>query len=50
MADYGISEAELSLVKKQQARRMEMRKEFLKQKSNPWKHAAEAGFTVRKIT
>lgn len=50
MAKYGISEAELNLIKQQAARRLEMRKEFIKQKTNPWKHAAEAGYLVSKIT
>ncbi|KAG6447865.1 NADH dehydrogenase [ubiquinone] 1 beta subcomplex subunit 4 [Manduca sexta] len=41
---YGISEAELNLIKVQAARRATMRQEFMKQKTHPWKHAAEAGY------
>ncbi|CAK1541907.1 unnamed protein product [Leptosia nina] len=41
---YGISEAEYAIIKKQAAKRAEMRREFLKQRTNPFKHAAEAGF------
>ncbi|CAG4928943.1 uncharacterized protein LOC123696748 [Colias croceus] len=41
---YGISEAEFNLIKKQAARRAELRREFLKQRTNPFKHAAEAGY------
>ncbi|XP_026319292.1 uncharacterized protein LOC113229828 [Hyposmocoma kahamanoa] len=42
--NYGISEAELQLAKTQAARRLEMRREFLKQRTNPWKNAAESGY------
>ncbi|CAH4037912.1 unnamed protein product [Pieris brassicae] len=41
---YGISQTEYELIKKQAARRAEMRREFIKQRTNPFKHAAEAGF------
>ncbi|XP_049872863.1 uncharacterized protein LOC126371584 [Pectinophora gossypiella] len=41
---YGVSEAELNIAKQQAARRAELRKEFIKQKTNPWKNAAEAGY------
>ncbi|XP_026488657.1 uncharacterized protein LOC113395303 [Vanessa tameamea] len=41
---YGLSESEYQLILKQAARRAEMRKEFLKQRTNPWKNAAEAGY------
>lgn len=44
--DYGMSEQELNLVKLQAARRAGMRNEFLKQRTNPFKHAAEAGYVV----
>ncbi|XP_072932466.1 NADH dehydrogenase [ubiquinone] 1 beta subcomplex subunit 4 [Epargyreus clarus] len=45
MADkYGISESEYQVIQKQAARRAELRKEFLKQRTNPWKNAAEAGY------
>ncbi|XP_063622356.1 NADH dehydrogenase [ubiquinone] 1 beta subcomplex subunit 4 [Cydia splendana] len=44
MADYGISEKELNLVKQQAARRAELRKQFLMQRTNPFKHASEAGY------
>lgn len=51
MADqYGISQAEYELIKKQAARRAEMRREFMKQRTNPFKHAAEAGYVVSFIT
>lgn len=43
---YGISESEYNLIKMQAARRSEMRKEFLKQRTNPFKHASEAGYVV----
>ncbi|RVE47567.1 hypothetical protein evm_007765 [Chilo suppressalis] len=41
--NYGISDAELNVIKQQATRRAAMRKEFIKQKTNPWKHASEAG-------
>lgn len=44
--NYGISDAELNLIKQQAARRADLRKEFLKQRTNPWKHASEAGYVV----
>lgn len=44
--NYGISDAELNVIKQQASRRAEMRREFLKQKTNPWKHASEAGYVV----
>jgi hypothetical protein len=44
--NYGMSDAELNLIKQQAARRADMRKEFLKQRTNPWKHSAEAGYVV----
>lgn len=44
--NYGISDAELNIIKQQASRRAEMRKEFLKQRTNPWKHASEAGYVV----
>lgn len=47
---YGISESEYKLIQAQAARRAEYRNEFLKQRSNPWKQAAEAGYVVSKIT
>lgn len=43
---YGISESEYQLIQKQAARRAELRQEFLKQRTNPWKNAAEAGYVV----
>lgn len=46
MAKYGISESELNLVKQQAARRATLRKEFLMQRTNPFKHASEAGYVV----
>lgn len=42
--NYGVSDADLNLIKQQAARRAEMRKEFLKQKTNPWK--GESGYVV----
>ncbi|CAG9787955.1 unnamed protein product [Diatraea saccharalis] len=42
--NYGISDADLNIVKQQAARRAAMRKEFFKQSTNPWKHASEAGY------
>lgn len=48
--NYGISEQQLNLIKVQTARRAEMRREFLKQRTNPFKHASEAGYVVSKIT
>lgn len=50
MAQYGISESELKIIKDQAARRAQMRAEFIKQKTNPWKHASEAGYVVSIIT
>ncbi|CAH2267869.1 jg12945 [Pararge aegeria aegeria] len=41
---YGISEGQFQLIQKQAERRAEMRQEFLKQRTNPFKHAAEAGY------
>ncbi|XP_045769895.1 uncharacterized protein LOC123870571 [Maniola jurtina] len=41
---YGISDGDFKLIQKQAERRAEMRREFLKQRTNPWKHAAEAGY------
>ncbi|XP_028172793.1 uncharacterized protein LOC114361803 [Ostrinia furnacalis] len=46
--NYGISDAELNLIKQQAARRAGLRKEFLKQRTNPWKHASEAGYVFDK--
>lgn len=43
---YGLSAEEFQLVQKQAARRAEMRREFYKQRTNPWKNAAEAGYVV----
>lgn len=43
---YGISEAQYKLIQQQASRRVELRREFLKQRTNPWKHAAEAGYVV----
>ncbi|KAJ2950892.1 hypothetical protein O0L34_g5255 [Tuta absoluta] len=40
--NYGVSESEFNLAKQQAARRMELRKEYIKQKTNPWK--GEAGY------
>ncbi|XP_062531472.1 uncharacterized protein LOC101746156 [Bombyx mori] len=42
--NYGLSDAELNLIKTQASRRAEMRREFLKQRTNPWKNASEAGY------
>ncbi|KOB65260.1 NADH dehydrogenase [Operophtera brumata] len=42
--NYGISDAELNLIKQQAARRVAMRQEFQKQKTNPWKNAGESGY------
>lgn len=47
---YGISENKFKLIQMQAERRAELRKEFLKQRTNPWKNASEAGYVVRKIT
>lgn len=44
--NYGLSDAELNLIKTQASRRAEMRREFLKQRTNPWKNASEAGYVV----
>lgn len=44
--NYGISDAELNLIKQQAARRVAMRQEFQKQKTNPWKNAGESGYVV----
>lgn len=41
---YGLSDAEFNLIKQQAARRATLRQEFLKQKTNPFKHASEAGY------
>ncbi|PZC86873.1 uncharacterized protein LOC135117074 [Helicoverpa armigera] len=41
---YGVSEAEYNLIKQQAARRAALRNEFIKQKTNPFKHASEAGY------
>ncbi|XP_013193660.1 NADH dehydrogenase [ubiquinone] 1 beta subcomplex subunit 4 [Amyelois transitella] len=41
---YGLSEEEFNVIKQQAARRAAMRKEFLKQSTNPFKHASEAGY------
>ncbi|CAB3254289.1 unnamed protein product [Arctia plantaginis] len=41
---YGISDAEFNIIKQQAARRATLRKEFIKQKTNPFKHANEAGY------
>lgn len=43
---YGVSDAEFNLIKQQAARRAALRKEFMKQKTNPFKHASEAGYVV----
>ncbi|XP_053604680.1 NADH dehydrogenase [ubiquinone] 1 beta subcomplex subunit 4 [Plodia interpunctella] len=45
---YGLSDAEFNIIKQQAARRAAMRKEFLKQKTNPYKHASEAGYVFDK--
>lgn len=44
MSQYVVSEKELKLIKDQAARRALFRAEFLKQRTNPWKHASEAGY------
>ncbi|CAG4974614.1 unnamed protein product [Parnassius apollo] len=41
---YGISEEQYRLIQQQASRRAELRHEFLKQRTNPWKNAAEAGY------
>ncbi|XP_023936122.1 uncharacterized protein LOC112044485 [Bicyclus anynana] len=41
---YGISDGQFKLIQKQAERRAEMRREFLKQRTNPWKHADQAGY------
>ncbi|VVC88056.1 unnamed protein product [Leptidea sinapis] len=41
---YGISEAEYAVIQKQAARRAEMRREFLKQRTNPFKHSTQSGY------
>ncbi|XP_068617217.1 NADH dehydrogenase [ubiquinone] 1 beta subcomplex subunit 4 [Battus philenor] len=41
---YGISEQEFKIIQQQANRRAELRREFLKQRTNPWKNAAEAGY------
>ncbi|OWR51632.1 NADH dehydrogenase [ubiquinone] 1 beta subcomplex subunit 4 [Danaus plexippus] len=41
---YGISENKFKLIQMQAERRAELRKEFLKQRTNPWKNASEAGY------
>ncbi|CAH1636641.1 unnamed protein product [Spodoptera littoralis] len=41
---FGVSQAEYNLIKQQAQRRAELRKEFLKQRTNPFKHASEAGY------
>ncbi|CAH0683333.1 unnamed protein product [Spodoptera exigua] len=41
---FGVSAAEYNLIKQQAQRRSELRKEFLKQRTNPFKHASEAGY------
>lgn len=43
---YGVSDAEFNLIKQQAAKRATLRQEFLKQKTNPFKHANEAGYVV----
>lgn len=43
---YGVSDAQFNLIKQQAERRAGLRKEFLKQKTNPFKHASEAGYVV----
>ncbi|XP_059052978.1 NADH dehydrogenase [ubiquinone] 1 beta subcomplex subunit 4-like [Achroia grisella] len=42
--NYGLSDAEFNLIKQQASRRAELRKEFIKQRTNPWKHASESGY------
>ncbi|CAK1585114.1 unnamed protein product [Parnassius mnemosyne] len=41
---YGISEEQYRLIQQQASRRAELRHEFLKQRTNPWKNSAEAGY------
>ncbi|XP_026736524.1 uncharacterized protein LOC113500062 [Trichoplusia ni] len=41
---YGVSDAEFNIIKLQAARRAGLRKEFMKQQTNPFKHATEAGY------
>uniref|UniRef100_L7WWD5 NADH dehydrogenase [ubiquinone] 1 beta subcomplex subunit 4 n=1 Tax=Heliconius erato TaxID=33431 RepID=L7WWD5_HELEA len=41
---YGISEGHFKLIQAQAARRADLRREFLKQRTNPWKNASEAGY------
>ncbi|KAM3960053.1 NADH dehydrogenase (ubiquinone) B15 subunit [Aphomia sociella] len=43
-SNYGISDAELNVIKQQASRRAELRKEFIKQRTNPFKHASESGY------
>lgn len=43
---YGVSDAEFNIIKQQAARRATLRQEFNKQKTNPFKHANEAGYVV----
>lgn len=43
---YGVSDAEFNIIKLQAARRAGLRKEFMKQQTNPFKHATEAGYVV----
>ena len=43
---YGVSDAQFNLIKQQAERRAGLRQEFLKQKTNPFKHATEAGYVV----
>lgn len=47
---YGISEGHFKLIQAQAARRADLRREFLKQRTNPWKNASEAGYVVSFIT
>lgn len=42
--NYGISDAELNLIKQQASRRVALRQEFQKQQTNPFK--SEAGYVV----
>ncbi|KAI8421423.1 hypothetical protein MSG28_007240 [Choristoneura fumiferana] len=44
MADYGFSDIECKIITEQIKRRKAMREEFLKQRTNPYKHASEAGY------
>lgn len=46
MSDYGFSEIECKIITEQIKRRKAMREEFLKQRTNPFKHASEAGYVV----